>query len=104
MATRHLMMASQTERGTDMKYARIDVQKEVFEAREKSVPLEMIFRGINGNNILYAPKSRIIVEGEYKPHRATNTFVRMLVPCWVFASKGLNPSQVATGFIECVDR
>jgi hypothetical protein len=87
-----------------MKYARIDVQKEVFEAREKSVPLEMIFGGIDGCNIMYAPKSRIIVECEYKPHRATNTFIRMLVPCWVFSSKGLNPSQVATGYIECVDR
>lgn len=87
-----------------MKYARIDIQKEVFDARGKSVPLEMVFRGVNGSDILYAPKSKIIVEDEYKPRRATNIFVRMLVPCWIFNSKGFNPSQVATGFIECVDK
>lgn len=87
-----------------MKYARIDIQKEVFEAREKSVPLEMVFRGVNGSDILYAPKSRIIVEDEYKPNRATNKFVRMLIPFYIFTNKGFNPSQVATGFIECVDK
>lgn len=55
-----------------MQYARIEVDKRVFDAREKSVALETI------HGTVYAPKSKIIVEDEYKPHMATNTFVQML--------------------------
>ena len=52
-----------------MQYARIEVDKRVFDAREKSVALETL------HGTVYAPKSKIIVESEYKPHMATNTFV-----------------------------
>ena len=77
-----------------MQYARIEVEKSIFDAREKSVALETIY------GMVYAPKSKIIVEGERKPHMATNTFVQILVPCWVFWNKDLNPCQLTTGFIE----
>ena len=77
-----------------MDYARIEVDKRVFDAREKSVALETVF------GTVYAPKSKIIVERERKPHLATNIFVQMLVPCWVFWNKDLNPCQLTTGFIE----
>ena len=81
-----------------MQYARIEVRKEVFEARDKSVQLESIFGDV------YAPKSKIIVEGERTPELATNTFIQILVPCWVFWNKNLNPCQLATGFIEQINR
>lgn len=81
-----------------MDYARVEVDKRVFEAREKSVALETIY------GTVYAPKSKIIVEGERKPHMATNTFVQMLVPCWVFWNKDLNPCQLTTGFIEQIKK
>jgi len=80
-----------------MQYARIEVEKRVFDAREKSVELETLFGKV------YAPKSKIIVEGERKPAMATNTFVQMLVPCWVFWNKDLNPTQLLTGFIEQIN-
>ena len=80
-----------------MVYARIEVDKRVYEAREKSVPLETIF------GTVYAPKSKIIVECERKPHMATNTMVQMLVPLWVFRNKDLNPCQLTTGFIEQIN-
>lgn len=79
-------------------FARIEVDKRVYEAREKSVALETIY------GTVYAPKSKIIVEGERKPEMATNTFVQILVPCWVFWNKDLNPIHLTTGFIEQITR
>lgn len=81
-----------------MDYARVEVDKRVFDAREKSVALETIF------GTVYAPKSKIIVEGERRPYLATNTFVQMLVPCWVFWNRDLNPCQLTTGFIEQIKK
>lgn len=81
-----------------MRYVRVEVEKGVYEAREKSVCLDTIFGPV------YAPKSRCIVEGERQPEKATNTFVQMLVPCWVFWNKGLNPCQLVTGYIEQVNQ
>ena len=80
-----------------MQYARIEVRKEVFEAREKSVQLETIF------GVVYAPKSKIIVESERTPELATNSFIQILVPCWVFWNKNLNPRQLTAGFIEQIN-
>lgn len=77
-----------------MQYARIEVEESIYDAREKSVALETKF------GTVYAPKSKIIVEGERKPHLASNKFVQCLVPCWVFWNKDLNPCQLTTGFIE----
>ena len=76
-----------------MQYARFEIDKAVFDAREKSVHMDGAFGDV------YAPKSKIIVEGERKPHMATNTFVQFIVPCWVFWNKTFNPCQF-TGFIE----
>ncbi len=81
-----------------MRYARIKVEKSIYEAREKSVELET-FHGT-----VFAPKSKIIVEGERKPCLASNTFVQILVPCWVFWNKDLNPCQLTTGYIEQINR
>lgn len=81
-----------------MQYARIEVEESVFNAREKSVALETNF------GTVYAPKSKIIIEGERKPHLATNKFIQCLVPCWVFWNKCLNPCQLTTGFIEQINR
>ena len=80
-----------------MQYARIEVDKRVFEAREKSVALD----GAYGT--VYAPKSRIIVEGERKADMSTNTMVQMLVPCWVFWNKTMNPIYI-TGYIEQINK
>ena len=77
-----------------MQYARIEIDKQCFDAREKSVALETIF------GTVYAPKSKIIVVRERKPDMATNIMVEMLVPVWVFRAKDLNPCQMTTGFIE----
>lgn len=85
-----------------MMYAKIDVLEEVYNAREKSVPLQMIFKGTNCESILYAPKSRIKVIDSYIPPMATNKFITILVPMWIFTKNGFNPCQVATGFRETV--
>lgn len=88
-----------------MLYAKIRIDEEVFNAREKSVPLEMIFRTNTGSDIIYAPKSKIIVLGEEdRPEWQTNRFFHILVPCWVFWNKGLNPCQIACGYIDTVKR
>lgn len=78
-----------------MQYARFEIPKSIFDARESSVHLDGHFGDV------YAPKSKIIVEGERKPHMASNTFVQFLVPCWVFWNKTLNPVTF-DGFIEQV--
>ena len=80
-----------------MQFARFEVDKEIFNAREKSVQLDGAFGDV------YAPKSKIIIEGERKPRLATNTFVQFLVPCWVFWNKTYNPAHF-TGFIEQINR
>ena len=80
-----------------MKYARFEIERSVFDAREKSVHLDGAFGDV------YAPKSQIIVEGERKPDMATNTFVQALVPCWVFWNKTYNPVHF-TGYIEQINR
>lgn len=81
-----------------MRYARIEVEKSLYDSREKSVLLETAF------GTVYAPKSRIIIEGERKPELATNSFVQILVPSWVFWNKCLNPCQLLTGFIEEINQ
>lgn len=80
-----------------MRYVRLEVEKTVFDAREKSVALDGPFGAV------YAPKSKIIVEAERKPAMATNTFVQILVPLWVFANKTINPIYI-TGYIEQINR
>lgn len=84
------------EGGSTMQYARFEIEKSVFEAREKSVHLDGMFGDV------YAPKSKIIVEGERKPDSATNTFIQCLIPCWVFWNKTFNPVQF-TGFVEQIN-
>lgn len=69
-------------------YARIEIAKDVYAAREKSVELVTIF----GN--VFAPKSKIIVESE------SNNTITILVPCWVFWNNDLNPCHMVKGFIE----
>lgn len=91
------------DRRKEMKYARIYITEDHFNAKERSVYLETIF----GN--VYAPKSKIVVEnvngdiqtpvGIDKTHLMT-----VLVPCWVFWNKGLNPVQLVHGYIELIDR
>lgn len=89
-----------------MRYERIIIDKAIFEAREKSVPLEMLFRGNDGRGIVYAPKSKIIIEGEEERAKyQSNTFLKILVPTWVFTSKGLNACQITNGiYVEYVNR
>ena len=74
-----------------MQYARVIVEKKAFEMRKKSVLLETIF----GN--VYAPMSKVAVEGVGKQ------WAQILVPCWVFWNKGLNPCQLVNGFVEQVE-
>lgn len=68
-------------------YARIEVAKETFAAREKSVKLDTIFGSV------YAPKSKISIE------RETEDNLIIVVPCWVFWNKELNPCQMVSGFL-----
>ena len=81
-----------------MRYARIEIEERVYNSRLRSVPLVTIF------GTVYAPNSKIIVEGKRKPERSTSTFLQVLVPCWVFWNKCLNPCQLETGFIEQIER
>ena len=69
-----------------MLYARMNVSKNIFDAREKSVGLD----GMYGT--LYAPKSKMkdIVEvdsGAIIPH------IEFLVPLWVFYKNDMKPCQ-----------
>ena len=78
-----------------MKYARMEVSKTVYTAREKSVPLMGIFGDV------YAPKSQLkqveeIDVGAKVPH------VSFLVPYWVFYNKDANPCQF-DAYVETVD-
>ncbi len=68
-------------------YARIEITKEAYETREKSVKLDTIFGSI------YAPKSRTTIE------RETDGNLIIVVPCWVFWNKELNPCQMISGFL-----
>lgn len=90
-----MQLSAKAERRITMQYARMQVSKTVFDAREKSVALQGIF------GTVYAPKSRIIgVEevdaGAVVPH------VEFLVPCWVFWKNDANPCQF-DDFIEQVE-
>jgi len=73
-------------------YAIIEIAKDVYAAREKSVELVTIFGSV------YAPKSKIIVEGE------TANNLTILVPCWIFWNKELNPCHMVKGFIEQIKK
>lgn len=71
-------------------YARIEIAKEVYFAREKSVKLSTIFGDV------YAPKPKVTVERE-----SVNSLV-VLIPCSIFWNKDLNPCQMVRGYIEQV--
>ena len=68
-------------------YARIEISKADYEAREKSVKLDTIFGSV------YAPKSKTSIESDM----GNNLII--VVPCWVFWNKELNPCQMTSGFL-----
>lgn len=81
-------------------YARIRINEEDFNRREKSIELDCIFGKV------FAPKSKIIIEhiqedivyegiGTDVSHQMT-----ILVPCWVFWKNQMNPCQLCTGYVE----
>lgn len=89
-------------RDKKMTYARFHIDKRTFDALEKSVPIEVEESKLN-TTWVYAPKSRIIVESEYKvPMTTSQIKVVILVPWWVFRSKGLYASN-GTGYIDSVE-
>ena len=78
-----------------MKYARMNVSKTIYDAREKSVALEGIF------GTVYAPKSKLkdvkqVESGAIVPH------IEFLVPCWVFWKNDMNPCQF-DDFVEQIE-
>lgn len=93
-----------------MKYARIEITKKRWEMREKSVPIVIFsqYRNVD-DDLVYAPKSRIIVEKEWteKMGGVENEFicpkVQILVPAWVFVKNGVNAWNADT-FIEFVEK
>lgn len=81
-----------------MTYARVEVDKDVFDALEKSVPVMVKDKWV------YAPKSRIVVESERRvPMTTKQVMVQILIPHWVFRKNYCYPSE-ATGYIESVER
>ena len=64
----------------------METSKTVFEAKEKSVPLNGIF------GTIYAPKSKL-VEVEEISVGAKEPHISFLVPYWVFHKNDCNPCQ-----------
>lgn len=79
-------------------YAKIAVPESLLNEREKSIKLQTIFGSV------YAPKSKIIVleiKSTFKAvanNEQTGTAI-IVVPFWVFTSKGLNPCQMVHGYL-----
>lgn len=69
-----------------MLYAKFEVSKTIFDAREKSVALQGIF------GTVYAPKSKIKNVEEISSGAQVN-HVQFLVPFWVFYKNDVNPCQ-----------
>ena len=86
-----------------MTYARIEVDKDVFEKREKSVAI-VVAKKYGNDVVVYAPKSRIIVESEREvPMTVNQVKVQILVPCWVFTKNFCYPTE-AYGYITQIER
>ncbi len=86
-----------------MLYARFEIEKRRYELREKSVPIVVLARYANHDDeLVYAPKSRIVVEAEYEDEIVTAPMMRILVPAWVFRKAGVYASDAA-GFVELVE-
>lgn len=87
-----------------MMYARLEIEKNQFELREKSVPVCVLARYSNHDDtLIYAPKSKIIVEEEYNDDICTSKMIRILVPTWVFRKSGVYASD-ACGFVEIIEK
>lgn len=80
-----------------MLYARMETSKTVFEAREKSVPLNGMF------GTVYAPKSKLI-EVEEVSVGAKEPHISFLVPYWVFWKNDCNPCQFPEVVEKIVER
>lgn len=81
-----------------MQYARFEISKPLFDKREKSVALLEDHGGT-----VYAPKSKIIVEGEVNVG-AVVPHIIFLVPSWVFYKNDYKPWDFSGfGYIEMVE-
>lgn len=86
-----------------MKYARIEISKKVFGKREKSVPITIFARYTNLDDyVIYAPKSKIIVEKEYQDGITKIPRMQILVPMWIFVRDNIMVTDV-DGYIEVVE-
>ena len=86
-----------------MTYARFEVDKDRFNALEKSVPIQVVSK-YGHETWVYAPKSRMIVEAERTmPMTNNQVMVQILIPYWVFKKNSCFPSD-GTGYIESVER
>lgn len=86
-----------------MKYARIEISKKVFEKREKSVPITIFARFSNqSDEVISAPKSKIIIEREYQDGIVSTPRMQILVPMWIFARNHIMVTDV-DGYIELVE-
>lgn len=86
-----------------MKYARFEINKDNWEAREKSVAIgiQSVYRNVE-DAVVYAPKSRIIFEKEIK-HEYTLPTIQILIPVWVFTRNGYKVTN-AYGFVELTEK
>lgn len=82
------------------KYARIEMSKKRFDRKEKSVAVNV--DRWNGSEVVYVPKSKIIVESVGMVEGYEMPRVTFLAPTWIFTRKCLYATN-ADGFQEIVE-